>query len=207
MFERFTADARSVVVAAHEVCRDRDDAEIGPVHLLLALTGLDAPAAEVLAAHGVDAASVDGALAAEARDPGAAAKAPLGDDDAEALRALGIDLDAIRRAVEASFGKGALDEPSLVADLPPGEAASSSGRRRRSRFSGARTPFNAPAKKCLELALREAIRSHSGDIRAEHLALGVLRCDDVVVRRVLWQLNADPRALRSDLEDRLRRSA
>ncbi len=205
MFERFTADARAVVVAAHEGCRDHDDAEIGPVHLLRALAGLDAPVAEVLAGHGVDAAAVDRALAGDTGGRGEPARPPLGDDDAEALRALGIDLDAIRKAVEASFGEGALDQPALVGDVPTGDAAQSRGRRR-ARLGG-RTPFSAGAKKSLELSLREAIRSRSGDIRAEHLALGVLRCDDVVVRRVLWQLNVDPRALRSDLEDRLRRSA
>ena len=38
--------------------------------------------------------------------------APLGEDDAAALRSLGIDLDAIRDAVERQFGEGALDGPT-----------------------------------------------------------------------------------------------
>ena len=67
--------------------------------------------------------------------------------------------------------------------------------------------FGRGAKKVLELAVREAIRSRSGEIRTEHIALGLLRTDDDAVRLVLTGLGADPRAVRADLEGRGRRTA
>jgi len=208
VFERFTKDARAVVIGAYEVCRARGDDEIGPVHVLLALTATDSPMRGVLAQHGLEAASVDEALRAES-NPGMGPRRGLDDDDAEALRAVGIDLDAIRAAVEASFGEGALDGPvSIPSGVDDDELGLAGARGRgRFRFGGGHLPFTGGAKKSLELALREAIRSRSGEIRAEHLALGVLRADDLAVTRVLWHLNVDSRALRTDLEDLLRRSA
>ena len=59
----------------------------------------------------------------------------------------------------------------------------------------------------LELALREAIRGHSREIRSEHIALAVLRTDDDAVRLLLGTLGVDVRALRADLEGRGRQSA
>ena len=38
MFERFTRDARTVVVSAIDLCATLDADEVRPVHLLLALT-------------------------------------------------------------------------------------------------------------------------------------------------------------------------
>ncbi len=207
MFERLTADARAVVVGAQEVCRERGDREIGPVHLILAMTVLESPLGVLLAGRGLDADSVGDALGAHGAG-GAAASTPrraLDADDAEALRVLGIDLDAIREAVEASFGEGALDGPATVAETPDED-----GTPRRGRFGlgGAGRPrFTAGARKSLELGLREAIRAHSDSIRSEHIALGVLRADDVAVVLLLRQLGVDKAALRADIESRLRRSA
>ena len=59
----------------------------------------------------------------------------------------------------------------------------------------------------LELSLREAIRTGAGEIRTEHVALGLLRADDDAVTMVIRTLGADPRALRADLEGHGRRSA
>ena len=204
MFERLTADARAVVVGAQEVCRDRGDQEIGAVHLLLAMTAPGHPLSDVLAAHGIDAASLGDALGvggAPAPQPGR----PLDADDAEALRSLGIDLDAIRAAVEASFGEGALDSPAAAPDAPDDDEPQRRGRF--GRVAAGHLRFTAGAKKSLELGLREAVRSRSDSIRSEHLALGVLRADDLVVGLVLKQLGADRAALRADIENRLRRSA
>ncbi|HET9020441.1 MAG TPA: Clp protease N-terminal domain-containing protein, partial [Ornithinibacter sp.] len=63
------------------------------------------------------------------------------------------------------------------------------------------------SKKSLELALREAIRARSKDVRDEHLALGILRADDDGIRTLLPTLDVDARALRDDLEGRGRRTA
>ncbi|MBM6403058.1 hypothetical protein JQN72_02200 [Phycicoccus sp. CSK15P-2] len=119
------------------------------------------------------------------------------DGDAEALRSLGIDLDSVRDAVESSFGTGALDASSPSGDDGP---------RRTGLFAGHR-PVAASTKKALELALREALRQGVREIRAEHVALGLLRCGDKELRRVLQHVGADERSLRAELEGRGRRSA
>ena len=67
--------------------------------------------------------------------------------------------------------------------------------------------FGRGAKKVLELSLREAIRTRAGEIRSEHLALGLLRTDDEAVRMLLGTLGVDVRALRAELEGRGRRTA
>nr|WP_226363953.1 Clp protease N-terminal domain-containing protein [Pseudonocardia abyssalis] len=67
----------------------------------------------------------------------------------------------MRRQVEDAFGPGALDRPR------------SRGRRW---FSG-HIPFDRDAKKALELALREALRSRHNYIGCEHVLLGLLRSD------------------------------
>ena len=208
MFERFTRDARTVVVSTQELCRSLGADEVRPVHLLLALTEDDSGARDVLAAHGLTPDAVAEALGA----PRAAPSAPLGDDDAAALRSLGIDLDAIRAAVDKQFGEGALEGAGSSAgatglddetDVEEGEADLARGR-----FGvGGHVRFGRGAKKVLELSLREAIRQHSREIRSEHIALAVLRTDDEAVRMLLGTLGVDVRALRADLEGRGRRSA
>jgi len=208
VFERFTRDARTVVVSTQELCRSLGADEVRPVHLLLALTQDDSGARDVLAAHGLTPDAVAEALGA----PRAAPSAPLGDDDAAALRSLGIDLDAIRAAVDKQFGEGALEGAGSSAgatglddetDVEEGGADLTRGR-----FGvGGHVRFGRGAKKVLELSLREAIRQHSREIRSEHIALAVLRTDDEAVRMLLGTLGVDVRALRADLEGRGRRSA
>ena len=208
MFERFTRDARTVVVSTQELCRSLGADEIRPVHLLLALSEDDSGARDVLAAHGLTPDAVAEAIGA----PRAAPSAPLGDDDAAALRSLGIDLDAIRAAVDKQFGEGALEGAGSTpgaagrddeTDVEEDEADLAQGH-----FGvGGHVRFGRGAKKVLELSLREAIRQHSREIRSEHIALAVLRTDDEAVRMLLGTLGVDVRALRADLEGRGRRSA
>jgi hypothetical protein len=219
VFERFTHDARTLVVATQEIAPELGADEVAPVHLLLAMTRVPGGAREVLAAHGVTDAAVLEALDVEAGTPRRPTR-PLDDDDAEALRSLGIDLDAIRRAVEERFGEGALDAGPGAddgTDDAPDDASARDDRadelvtrgrtRGRLRFGPAHVRFSRGSKKVLELAVREAFREGAREIAAEHVALGVLRAGDHEVRRVLWQLSVDEPALRADLEGRRRRSA
>src|SRR6476469_6981400 len=107
MFERFAQDARAVVVSARVRGRDLGAEDVRPVHLLLALTEEGSAVADVLAAHGVTTDAVAECLGVAPPQQGV----PLGEEDAAALRSLGIDLDSIREAAERRFGHGALDEP------------------------------------------------------------------------------------------------
>ena len=174
MFERFTPEAREVVVLAQEEARALRHGHIGTEHLLLAQLRLDTPTTTVLRRHGLDHDEVAEAVAAH-----------LGtaDLDAEALRTLGIDLDAVRDVAEATFGPGALDAP----------------RRGRQRKVPGHIPFTSPAKKVLELSLREALAMRSNRITDGHIALGLLREGQGVAMKVLHDRGVDPQALRADV--------
>ncbi|MER7070283.1 Clp protease N-terminal domain-containing protein [Terrabacter sp. NPDC000476] len=207
MFERFTRDARAAVVSTQEVCRDTGADEVRPVHLLLALTQEGSGVRDLLARHGITTDAVaDGLGIAPPARP-----TPLGDDDAAALRSLGIDLDAIRSAVERQFGEGALDEPSPDADQGAGTVAAQRDRDEqtsRGRFGrGGHIRFGRGARKVLELALREAVRSGAREIRTEHIALGLLRVDDEALGLLVRHLGVDRQAVRADLESHGRRTA
>lgn len=187
MFERFSRDARAVVVAAQEAARSAHDPQIGAIHLLIGLSDDDRSTGMLLAEHHLGRESLRRWVREHRR----------GGLDASALSALGFDLDAIRTSVESTFGRGALD------DDPP-----ATGRwpwRRRSRIN--HLPFSPGAKKSLELSLRETIRLGGNSIDAEAVLLGVLRADDREVRRLLADVDVDLGALRRAAESRLRRAA
>ncbi len=98
MFERFTKLARTVVVHAQEIARERRSPTIGPEHLLLALFVVpEGLAATILVRLQVDRADVEADLVRG------------GPFDAEGLATLGIDLEEVRRQAEETFGPGALD--------------------------------------------------------------------------------------------------
>jgi ATP-dependent Clp protease ATP-binding subunit ClpA len=156
MFERFTAQARQVVVGAQEQARTHDADEIRTEHLLLALyTVPDNLAITVLGALGVDPDTVRRTVGERG------AGGPV--SDAEALATLGIDLEEVRRQIELAFGPGALEHTRAA-------------RRRGPRFGG-HLPFERAAKKALELSLREALRLRHNYIGTEHLLLGLLHGD------------------------------
>ena len=173
MFERFTQDARLVVVEAQEEATRLHHGTIGTEHLLLALLRRDSPTTAVLLRHG---------LTREAVAESVVGYVGRGDLDAEALTSLGIDLDAVRSTVEASFGPGALDVPRGRGSGPAGHI-----------------PFTPRAKKVLELSLREAIALKQKSISDGHIALGLLREGDGLAAKVLHDLGVDLVDLRRDV--------
>lgn len=160
MFERFTRPARVAVVLAQEEARELRTWEIAPMHLLLGIrqaAGNDLSA--VLSGYGLTTDAV------RARLIEAAPKTDKSfDEDAEALRTIGIDLGAVRDSVARTFGADVFDD-----------ALRRSGRRRRRQ---GHIPFNRGAKKSLELAVREALAHKDNEIRCEHMLLGILRSGD-----------------------------
>ncbi|GAA4397241.1 Clp protease N-terminal domain-containing protein [Tsukamurella soli] len=153
MFERFTREARAAVVLAQEEARDQGADRITATHLLLGvLTGPPADAQRLLEGTGV---TVDGVRAG-------AGDRVLTDTDAEALRGIGIDLDAVAAAVARRFG----------ADIR---------RPVRKRFRAGHIPFDTGAKKSLEVAVRNAVAHGDRSIRAEHVLFGIASCDDASV--------------------------
>src|SRR5260370_4836040 len=117
MFERFTDRARNVVILAKDKAAERGDDQILPVHVLYGLVTADGVAARVLTGLGVDAAAVEREL--ERTAPSANLLAgEAADGDAEALAAIGIDLEEIKRKIEESFGPRALERVPLTPKRP-----------------------------------------------------------------------------------------
>jgi ATP-dependent Clp protease ATP-binding subunit ClpA len=170
MFERFTHGAREAVIRAQTEARELKQAPIGTEHLLLALLGAGAgPIAEALRAEGVDHAYVRAEIVRRVGPrPDAVPDADMDAEDAAALKAIGIDLEAVRKAIEENFGPGALQLPRNTAPKRRGLLARFSS-------SGGHTPFSPRSKKVLELSLREAIRLKQNFIAPEHILLGILR--------------------------------
>ncbi len=185
MFERFTDSARMVVRGAQEEARELRHDHVGTEHLLLAMlrpeTGL---AARVLADAGIQRAEV---LAGITRLIGEQRRFQPG--DAEALRAIGIDLDAVVQAIEASFGPQALNLPPEVRRRHRLDPRQVLRRRRRngppSRPRGGHIAFAPRSKKVLELSLRESLRLKSKNIGSEHMLLGLLREGEGLAARIL----------------------
>jgi hypothetical protein len=182
MFERFTDNARQVVVESRKLATARGDSRIGPLHLLSALTTVPSTGASVgarvLALAGVDEAAVarllgPGGGAGRADSAGGGGFDAGLADDAAALASIGIDLDEIRRKAEQSFGDGALDRI-------PGRGPGSRGLR-------GRVALTDDAKSVLALSLKEALALHHNYIGTEHLLLGLIRTAETGQRSGLRQ--------------------
>ena len=176
MFERFAQTARQAVVDARQEAAWAGQDKVRSEHVLLGLLREPGPAADALTAAGVDAASL------RARLPRDDHEAQVG-LDAEALSTLGIDLDAVRRAADAAFGRGALDGARV-----PGRG---------------RIPFAPDAKQTLAGAARSAVRLSHRQITSGHLLLGILDQRRNGALDALDQAGANPEALRADVLRRL----
>jgi ATP-dependent Clp protease ATP-binding subunit ClpA len=172
MFERFTSEAREVVVGAQQQARDLHHDRIGTEHLLLGLLAQQGTtAAAALERHGLTHTEVSADVV----------RATGGEMDAAALTSVGIDLEAVRRSVEAAFGPGSLDG-----------AGSRTAR-------GGHIPFTPPAKKVLELSLREAIALKMRTITDAHILLGLLREGEGLAAKVLHDRGVDLLGLRDEV--------
>ena len=199
MFERFTADARETVITAQAEARKLGHDFIGTEHVLLALlTHEDTPIAAALRESGVDAEFVRGEVVRRVgpRPPGRSF-AEIEEEDAAALKAIGIDLDAVRRAIEENFGEGSLRLPR---EAPAPRRRGLFGRY----YSGGHIPFSNRNKKVLELSLREAVRLHQKFIAPEHIMLGLIREGDGLAMLILTEKGVDLGKLRTTLDKSLR---
>ena len=117
MFERFTDTARHAIVQAQADARELGHGHIGCEHLLLAAAGTDEPAGAVLRDQGVTPERIKAEIL-RTSGPGQTAD-PVGGLDAEALAAIGIDLNVVRTRIEAAFGPDALTRALPVARQRP----------------------------------------------------------------------------------------
>ena len=198
MFERFTDAARTAVVLAQDEARGLRHNYLGTEHLLLGLlreqTGV---ASRALAGLGISAEDVRSDVE---RIVGRGSPAALSEDDAAALRTIGIDLDEVRRRIEETFG------PEALAPRAP--------RRRRRRntrrcepvpfdFRAGRVSLTPRAKKVLALALREATALGHSSIGTEHVLLGIVREGEGLAMRILADRGASGEGLRRAVANEL----
>jgi len=233
MFERFTADARTVVIHAQQHARRLGHRYVGCEHLLLALAATETPAAGVLREHGVMPERIEEEVVRRA-GLGAAA-ALLADLDRDALASIGIDLDAVRARIEASIPQESLVRAGQALQCGPhrvrrrrigplrrwrrrrakrGLAAPTGGPATpppatgRYRAAGAplvgHLPFTPGAKRILEMSLREAVARHDRHLGVEHIALSLLATTSGAVPPILNALAASPAPLRAAIVDRYR---
>jgi ATP-dependent Clp protease ATP-binding subunit ClpA len=176
MFERFTHEARATVVAAQREARLGNTHHIGTEHLLMGmLEPGEGRAYDALHRAGI---TLEYVRSETVRVLGATAGL-LGEEDAAALKSIGIDLDAVVESVERSFGPGALSPTN--------------------RKPAGHIPFTKSAKTVLELGLREALRLDHDYIGTEHLLLGLIRQGDGVAMKVLMNSGIDVTAMRDAL--------
>ena len=176
MLERFAPTARQAVADARREAVLAGQDRVRSEHLLLSLLREPGPGADAIAAAGLDAESLRAQLPRGDRD------VPAG-LDAGALAVLGIDLDAVRRATDAAFGRGALDRARL-----PGRS---------------RLPWAAEARHTLAGAARQAQHLSHRQITSAHLLLGILDQKDSGALILLAQAGADIPALRADVLRRI----
>jgi ATP-dependent Clp protease ATP-binding subunit ClpA len=193
MFERFTVDARQMVIDAGAQSHRLGHHFVGCEHLLLALSASSTPAGEALRARGATPARVE---AKAIRLLGASR--PGERFDGEALSAIGIDLDAVRSRIESSFGPGALSRPAAA------RARRLRGRhRRRPGTSPART-FTPRAKRCLARSLRRALSLKRDFIGIDDVAVSLVTMDDGMAPRVLEGLGLNGTELATEIGERYR---
>jgi ATP-dependent Clp protease ATP-binding subunit ClpA len=151
---------------------------IGTEHVLLALIGRDDETGRTLRGLGLELTAVRDA----ARRIAGAGPAREGVFDAEALGAIGIDLQAVRERVEATFGEGALERAS----------------RRRGSCGGAAFGVAPRLKRALEAAHQDAAQS-GAPLCAADVALALARQRDSVAARILDEHAISPERLRTAL--------
>ncbi|WP_327110402.1 Clp protease [Nocardia sp. NBC_01730] len=172
MFERFSRSARTAIVIAQEDARELCAPNIEVEHVLLGLLAHGDPELKALLA---EAGLTHEGVLSRLADNGT--EEPLGAEDAEALRSIGIDLDAVRESLEANFGEDALDRAVPEPRRGPLGWGRGSG-------NVGHIPFAKDAKKVLELALREALGRKDKTIESGHVLLGILRAPNQTTMRL-----------------------
>jgi Clp amino terminal domain, pathogenicity island component len=234
MFERFTGDARTVVIHAQQHARRLGHRYIGCEHMLLALVAVDAPAGAVLREHGLAPERVEEEIV---RRVGlGAASALFADLDRDALAAIGVDLDAVRARIEVSFTPDSLTRAGQAVQRGPGRSrhgglirrwrrrrraqrglavspsthvrpAPATGRYRApSALPTGHLPFTPGAKRILERSLREALTRHDRHIGVEHIALSLITVNNGPVPPILNALGTSAPTVQAAILDRYRQA-
>lgn len=164
LFEQFTDRARKVLAEAQAEAFESGYGFIGTECVLIGMlregTGL---AGVILGEFGVSLDQVREKVAPALADVVSRSRV----DPTTALAAIGIDLDAVRGAIEASFGEGSLSDP------------------------GQSPPFTPRVRTVLEFAAEAAVMLRHRYIGTEHLLLGLLREGEGLACKSLVDLGVD----------------
>jgi ATP-dependent Clp protease ATP-binding subunit ClpA len=176
VFERFEPAARQAFVDARQEAGQAGDDQIRSEHVLLGLLREPGPAADALTAAGMSVESL------RARVPRGSHDAPAS-LDADALATVGVDLDAVRRATDAAFGPGALDQAAVRGQT--------------------RLPVAGDTKQALGRAVYRAQKLGQRKITSGHLLIGILDSRSNGALTALTQSGTDIKALRADVLRRI----
>jgi ATP-dependent Clp protease ATP-binding subunit ClpA len=175
MQTRFQSTARDAVIDAVDLSRRLRHSAVGCEHLALATLRQPGEPAQVCRLLGVSLPDFEQAIAR------ACGGGPLPLDGA-ALSSLGINLEALRKNVEETFGPDALDRDRRPFD----------GRAR------GKTAFTDDAKRAFLRAVRDAGTATS--VSALHLAIAVIRVGGDRLDEVLAQIGVSRAVLLEELE-------
>jgi ATP-dependent Clp protease ATP-binding subunit ClpA len=202
MPEHLTPQARAVSRRAYDHARRLGHRYIGGEHFLLALSAADHPVGAVLRERGVTPERVE-------EEIGRLAGGGLfGDLDRSALAVIGIDVDAVRARIEASFGQDALTRADQAVRRRPGASwwdprrVVVAGVQR----DGVFLPFSPGARQTV-VSARTAAARRGVQIGVEHLALGLITADDGLAPAILAAVGALPAALRAAILARYRQAS
>jgi hypothetical protein len=197
MTRHFTEDANAIGKQAYEHATRLGHPYFGGEHFLLALSAAGQPAGAVLREHDVTPRRVEAEIV---RLSGGGV---FGDLDWVALAAVGIDVDAVRAATEASFGQEALTRAARAAHpkLPWFDLRRRGGGWR----DGVFLPHGPGARQALTSATRRArARDALQSAGVEDLALGILAVSEGLVPPVLSAFGVSGPALSTAVLDRYR---
>lgn len=192
----FDDGARRIVGRAQQLARELGHRGIGCEHLLFAVAESPDPAGAVLREHGLTPAHVT----EQTRRLLSRSTTVFDTLDAEALATLGIDLQAVCRTVEATFGPAAL---RTVRPRPRRRWY----HRRRPRRPGGHLPVTGRAQRCLDAAAHEAKRAGSTAVDTTSLAVAVVTADGGLVPRIVRTTGVPAEALRAAILRRARHAS
>jgi ATP-dependent Clp protease ATP-binding subunit ClpA len=185
VFERFTREARVVVERARDEAALLGHDYIGTEHLLLGLlTEGRGIGARVLEDLGLRPDSLREAVI------GLLGSASPATPDADALHAIGVDLEAVRHKAEEAFGPGALERTRVARRRHPCRRPFTLGAKP---FTLGAKPFTPRAKRVLEQSLCEAKQLRHRYLGPEHILLGLLSTHEGVAALALERAGVDPR--------------
>ncbi|MEU5265202.1 Clp protease N-terminal domain-containing protein [Amycolatopsis sp. NPDC021455] len=193
MNRAFDDGARRIVGRAQQQARALGHGGIGCEHLLFAVAESPDPAGAVLREHGLTPARVT----EQTRRLLGGTATVFDRLDGEALASLGIDLQTVRRTVEATFG------PEALRPARPGPRRRWY-HRRRPRRPGGHLPVTGRAQRCLDAAVHEAKRAGSTAVDATTLAVAVVTADGGLVPRIVHTTGVPAEALRAAILRRAR---